>query len=58
MLNILDAAICAKCHMAAMPVVATILSVVILLQVWLHPTQLLLHIAQERIISQNPPVII
>ena len=40
---------------ATMPVVATLLSVAILFCTGSHPTQLLFHAAQERMIAQNPP---
>ena len=40
-----------------MPVVATLLSVAILLPAGLRPTQLLFHAAQERMTAQNPPAI-
>ena len=38
-----------------MPVVATILSMAILLQAGSYPTQLLFHIPQEKMIAENPP---
>ena len=40
-----------------MPVVATILSTAILLQVELHTAQLLFHTAQEKMTAYNPPEI-
>ena len=38
-----------------MTIVATILSVPILLRVGSHPVQLLFHAVQERMTAQNPP---
>ena len=42
---------------AAMPVVATLLSMVVLLWAGSRPTQLLFHAARERMTAQNPPAI-
>ena len=46
--------ICSWAH-ATMPVVATALSVAILLWVGLHPAQLLFYAACGGVIAQNPP---
>ena len=52
----MDWAISSLAHIA-MHIVATNLSIAILLQVGSHPTQLLFHAAWERMMAQNPPAI-